>query len=201
MNNQNVVEGARPTLTADHLNLRKFQAQGSEHFVVTFAPLPDGTRIVPEDFHLLVSSWQLPSKTTSVENMSYFNGTVKLAGRTTFGDLSVTVKDVISYDSASLLELWAAKVNDLQTGLRGFKDTYSTNAYVDVYSPNGSQYRRWIYKNIWPSSISYTNLDYSQPGYVQISVTFQYDYAYPEIFFKESLIDYSDSPITPSYSN
>lgn len=194
MNNQNQIEGARPTLTAVHLNQRKFQAQGSEHFVVTFGELPDGTRIVPEDFHLLVSSWQLPSKTTAVENMSYFNGTVKLAGRTTFGEMSVTVKDVISYDSASLLELWMAKVNDLKTGLRGFKDTYSTDAYVDVYSPNGSQYRRWKYIGIWPSALSYTNLDYSQPGYVQISVTFQYDYAYPIVFFKENLISYSDSP-------
>ncbi len=200
MNNQTQLAETRPTLTAWHLNERKFQAQGAEHFVVTFAPLPDGTRIVPEDFHLIVSSWQLPSKTTAVETMSYFNGQVKLAGRTTFGELSVNVRDVISYDSASLLELWCAKVNDLQTGLRGFKDTYATEAYVDVYSPNGSQFRRWRYVGVWPSAVSYTALDYDNPGYVQISVTFQYDYAYPDIFFRESLIEYTDSPIQESWT-
>lgn len=179
-NNKKVAAGAEPKLTADHFNLRQNQVQGSEHFIVTFGKLLDGTEIFDENFALCVDSWQLPSKTTNVENMSWFNGVVKLAGRTTFGDLTASFKDFIDYDTASRLELWAAKVNNLKTGMRGFKDAYACTAYVDVYSPNGSQYRRWKYTGLWPSAISYPAMSYSQPGYVMVSVTFQYDYAYPE---------------------
>jgi len=187
-NNRLVVDSdqARPVLTADHFNKRINQVQGSEHFIVTFGKLLDGTQLFDDNFALCVDSWALPSKDTNVENMSWFNGTVKLAGRTTFGALTTSFKDFIDYDTASRLELWAAKVNNLKTGMRGFKDAYSCYATVDVYSPNGSQYRSWEYVGIWPSSISYPALSYANPGYVMVNVTFQCDYAYPKSILKIS---------------
>lgn len=174
----------RPTLTADHLNLRKFQAQGAEHFLIHFK-----SDLVPEDFYLLTDSWQLPSKTTEVVNMNWFNSTVKIAGRTTFGSGSAVFKDVIDYDAAMALEQWCSIINDLRTGTRGYKEDYSTTVYCDVFSPNGKTYRRWVYEGVWISSLSYTDLSYDSPGFVKINVTFEYDRAYPEELPKTNLDD------------
>lgn len=164
----------KPILTADHLNLRKFQAQGAEHFLLTFE-----SKLVPDDFYLLTDQWQLPSKSTEVVNLNWFNGTVKVAGRTTFGQGQAVFKDVIEYDAAMLLESWCATINDLRAGTRGYKEDYSTTVFCDVYSPNGKTYRRWKYEGVWISSMSYTDLSYSNPGFVMINVTFEYDRAYP----------------------
>lgn len=182
--NGNVKATLRPELKADHLNLRKFQAQGAEHFLITFK-----SDLVPNDFYLLTDSWQLPSKTTEVVNLNWFNSTVKVAGRTTFGSGSAVFKDVIDYDAAMILESWCATINDLRNGTRGYKEDYSTTVFCDVFSPNGKTYRRWVYEGVWISALSYTDLSYSSPGFVQINMTFEYDRAYPDLLPETNLDD------------
>lgn len=161
-------------LTATHFNEKEFQLQRKNHFEVSFKR----NEFIDENLKFMLVSFPLPKETTESSDISYFNQTIKVAGKTSFDTTTMVLRDAISYDTEMKFLSWRKKVYDPKTGRMGLASEYKSEAIVTEYTPNGDEYRSWHIIGCWPSGIDYGELTYDDGGEKQLSVTICYDFAY-----------------------
>lgn len=166
-------------LTATRFNTKEYQLQRKNHFDIQFLKTEDNaTSILDDNMRYMVVSFPLPKETTEATDVSFFNQTIKTAGKTTFETSTLVLRDAIYYDTESRFLEWRKKVYDPENGTMGIAAEYKQNAVVREYSPNGDEFRAWKLIGCWPSSIDNGELSYEDGGEKQISVGITYDYAY-----------------------
>lgn len=170
--------------TATRFNTKEFQLQRKNHFEVQFIKNDAGIEIDP-DLRFMVVSFPLPKESTEVSDVSYFNQTIHTAGKTTFENTTMVLRDTIKYDTEKKFLNWRKKVYDPETGTMGLAAEYKCDAIVREYTPNGEQYREWKLVGCFPSGIDYGDLSYDDGGEKQLSVTITYDFAYRTDLEKE----------------
>lgn len=171
--------------TATRFNLKEFQLQRKNHYEVQFIPTEGSGLNIDSDLRFMVVSFPLPKETTESNDVSYFNQTIKTAGKTTFDTTTMVLRDAISYDTEKKFLNWRKNVYDPAEGTMGLAAEYKCDAQVREYTPNGEQYRSWRLIGCWPSGIDYGDLNYDDGGEKQLSVTITYDYAYRDDLDKE----------------
>lgn len=165
-------------LTATRFNTKKFQLQRKNHFEVQFVMTEENDFQIDPDLRFMLVSFPLPKETTESSDVSYFNQTIKTAGKTTFDTTTMVLRDAIEYDTEKNFLEWRKRVYDPETGKMGLAAEYKCNAKVFEYTPNGEEYRSWTLIGCWPSGIDYGEMTYDDGGEKQLSVTICYDYAY-----------------------
>lgn len=160
-------------LTATRFNQREFQLQKKNHFSVQFE-----SDFVDPELRFMLVSFPLPKETTEQSEINYFNQTIKVAGKTTFDNTTMVLRDAISFDTERRFLNWRKRVYDPKTGLMGLAADYKSSAIVTEYTPNKEQLRRWKIIGAWPAGIDYGDLTYDDGGFKDLSVTICYDYAY-----------------------
>lgn len=129
--------------------------------------------------NLAVTSFSLPTITTTPIDIPYGNTTIHIAGKTEFsGANSITCIDYIGADIERILYNWQMMVTNPETGQQGWAYNYKTDATVIEYAPDGSSISAWVIRGLWPSEINYGSLDKSSGDLKQIEVTLSYDLAY-----------------------
>lgn len=162
-------------LTATRFNHKEFQLQRKNHFEVQFN---SGTGL-DSNFKYMVVSFPLPKETTESSDINYFNTTVKVAGKTTFDNTTMVIRDAIDYDSETKFLEWRKRVYDPKTGKMGIAEDYKYDAVVTEWTPNKTGTgRKWKLVGCWPSSIDYGDMSYDDGGEKQISIGITYDFAY-----------------------
>ena len=64
----------------------------------------------------------------------------------------------------------------MQAGIIGYASDYKKNATVQLVDPKGEVKRSFTLEGVWPSQLSFTDLDYnSDSSEVKISMTLQVD--------------------------
>ena len=152
---------------------KQFQLQRKNHFEVQF-----NSKFIDPEFRFMLVSFPLPKETTETSDINYFNQTVKVAGRTSFAETTMVLRDAIEYDTEMKFLDWRKKVYDPETGIMGLASEYKCDAWVYEYTPNKEMLRRWKIIGCFPSGIDYGELTYDDGGEKQLSVTLTYDYAY-----------------------
>lgn len=160
-------------LTATRFNTKKFQLQRKNHFEVQF-----DSDFIDSELRFMLVSFPLPKETTEASDISYFNQTIKVAGKTTFDNTTMVLRDAIEYDTEQKFLNWRKKVYDPENGTMGLAADYKCDATVYEYTPNKESYRTWRIIGCWPSSIDYGEMTYDDGGEKQLTVGITYDYAY-----------------------
>ena len=174
----NNVNKSAMVLTATRFNTKQFQLQRKNHFEVQFIKNDETGFTIDDNLRFMLVSFPLPKETTESSDISYFNQTIKTAGKTSFDSATMVLRDAISYDTEQKFLEWRKKVYDPEKGTMGLAAEYKLNAIVYEYTPNGEQYRQWKLIGCWPSSIDWGELTYEDGGEKQLSVTITYDYGY-----------------------
>ena len=174
-----------PVLTPDFFNTEQYQLQLKENFIVIF----ESNDFLPEGFELIAESVTLPSRQIEQIAVPYANKNINIAGRNTFSNMTIVVRDVISADTEMAITQWFEKILALRTGTRGIigddsgKNGYKINIEVIPLTPNGDKGRPSIAKGCFPISVDWGALSYTDTGIrtltMEISVD---DFGRKEIF-------------------
>jgi hypothetical protein len=119
----------------------------------------------------------LPNSNTDPLEAPYGNSVVKVAGKTTFDDISITIKDFIEKDIEAVLMKWRYAVYNPETGKVGWAANYKREARITLYAPNGTCERTWMATGVWPTGIELGDMDYSSSDLRKITMTLSVDHA------------------------
>ena len=166
-------------LQATRFNFAKFQLQRKNHFQIQFLPSRyDKTLHIDSELRFMVKSFPLPKETTEAQDINYFNQTIKVAGKTTFENFTMVLRDSIGFDVEQKFLNWRNRVYDPRTGRMGLAAMYKLDAIVYEFTPNRDYYRAWKCEGCFPSGVDYGDMDYDDGGEKQVSVTLSVDRAY-----------------------
>jgi hypothetical protein len=181
-------------LQATRFNFAKYQLQNKRHFQVQFLPSKyDSSLSIDPELRFMVVSFALPKETTEVNEINYFNQTVKVAGKTTYDTIPLVIRDSIGMDTERKFEEWRSRVYEAKTGKVGLAANYKLDVMVYEMTPNREYFRSWKCEGCFPSTIDYGDLSYEDGGEKQITVTLSMDRAYRD--------DLKWDPITKTYSD
>ena len=168
--------GITPVLTPDFFNTSDYQLQLKENFVVIF----ESTDFL-DGFELIAESVTLPQRQVEQIAVPYANKNINVAGRNSFSNMTIVVRDVISKDTEAQITNWFERILSLKTGVRGpitkenGKDGYKVNIEVIPLSPNGDYGRPSIAKGCFPISVDWGTLSYTDTGIRTLSMELSVD--------------------------
>lgn len=166
-------------LQATRFNFARYQLQRKNHFQVQFLPSRyDPSLVIDPELRFMLKSFPLPKETTEAQDINYFNQTIKVAGKTTFDNFTMVLRDSIGFDVEQKFLNWRNRVYDPRTGRMGLAAMYKLDAMVYEFTPNRDYYRAWKCEGCFPSGVDYGDMDYDDGGEKQISVTISVDRAY-----------------------
>lgn len=129
-----------------------------------------------ETVRLSVERVQMPRESVAVMHLRYFNEDVKVAGGASVGDNSIVVRDFIDRRVLATLKAWFQQVHNWEDGKSGYASEYKKQAIVRLCDPKGDVKRQVIAIGVFPSSLSYSDLDYNTDnGQVKLMMTLQVD--------------------------
>jgi hypothetical protein len=131
----------------------------------------------PELVRLAVEKIQMPRVSNSVIRLRYMNTDRKVAGGASVDANAITVRDFVDKPVLKVLSDWRKQVHDMGASeIIGYASDYKKNATVQLVDPKGEVKRSYTLMGVWPSQLSFTDLDYnSDSSEVKISMTLQVD--------------------------
>lgn len=117
-----------------------------------------------------------PEITTEEIKLNWINSTRYVAGKTEFGEMSVTLIDYISPSTAQQVMEWARLCYEPVSGRAGYPDFYKRDIQLKILDPVGTVVQLWDYKGAWCKSINYGELSMEEGNAVQeITLGIRYD--------------------------
>lgn len=186
-------EGLTPQLTPNFFNTQDFQIQMKENFIIVF----EKSSFLGEGFELIAESVSLPERQFAKISVPYANKNINLAGRNSFGDMRIVVRDVINADTEEKLTKWAESILNIKDGTRGIigdkngKGGYKIDIEIIPLTPNGDRGRPSIARGCFPVSINWGELSYENSGIRTLDMTIAVDdFARKEVFNDPNFHDY-----------
>ncbi len=128
-----------------------------------------------DDVTYFVSSTATPVETSGVINVHWMNTDLKIGGRTTFGEWTVTVRDKIDSGIYKYFESWRTFVFDKTQGTSLIPGAYKDWAILQLLDNQGHAQQEFELRGAFPTSVGSATYDYSNEGIVTFAVTFAYD--------------------------
>jgi len=125
-----------------------FEPQRVNNFMLRCTPPGAGNTQVIE---LALQAFPFAKSVTAVETIAYLNEERKYAGRTTFPNGELVLKDYVDQDTLRVMMDWRKKVFDPTTGRTGLASAYKVDAHVLMFGPDGNNERKWELQGVWPS--------------------------------------------------
>lgn len=133
-----------------------FEVQRSNHFEIEIDLQNLGLEEVDQRFiRLCCTQASIPTITVNPQTLRHGNETINVAGSPSYGEISISVYDVIGQDMAGILQRWFWKVFNPQTSLMGLVTSYKTVAHIYQYSPDASVVREWRAFGVFPTSLEF----------------------------------------------
>jgi hypothetical protein len=95
----------------------------------------------------------VPSVTMDAIVIPHLNQDVKVAGRPTLGEMSVTLLNSYDLQAVRVIEAWHRLIYRPSTEQLNFASAYKTNGTLFVYKPDFEIFKRYDIKGCWPSSV------------------------------------------------
>ena len=116
-----------------------------------------------------------PTISTEQVTLPFINHTRYLAGRTTFGDMSVTLYDPIAPSGAQQVMEWIRTHFESVSGRSGYADFYKRDCQIKMLDPIGTVVELWDVKGAFLTNASYGDLSYDSNDASEISLTMRFD--------------------------
>ena len=123
----------------------------------------------------LMKSAARPSISTNEDEMPFINHTRYLAGRTTFGNMSVTLYDPIAPSGAQQVMEWVRTHFESVSGRSGYADFYKRDCQIKMLDPIGTVVELWDVKGAFITEANFNDLNYDSNDAAEISMTLRFD--------------------------
>ena len=118
-----------------------------------------------------------PSVTTEAITIPFINSHRYIAGKTTFGTLSVILHDPIAPSGAQQVMEWIRTQYESVSGRAGYADFYKRDCQLKMLDPVGTVVELWDIKGAWITEATFGDLTYDTGESAEISLTLQFDNA------------------------
>ena len=109
----------------------------------------------------LVKSTNRPSFTIADETLNFINSKRYIAGRLTFGTISMVLHDPIAPSGAQQVMEWIRTHAESVSGRAGYADFYKRDLQLKLLDPIGTVVELWDMKGCFLTNASYGSLDYN----------------------------------------
>ena len=116
-----------------------------------------------------------PSISTEEITIPFINSTRYLAGKTTFGDLAVTLHDPIAPSGAQQVMEWVRTHFESVSGRAGYADFYKRDIQLKMLDPVGTVVELWDIKGAFIKEAGFGDVSYEDGAVTEISLTLRYD--------------------------
>ena len=123
----------------------------------------------------LMKSAARPTIATEQVTLPFINHTRYLAGRTTFGDMSVTLYDPIAPSGAQQVMEWVRTHFESVSGRSGYADFYKRDCQIKMLDPIGTVVELWDVKGAFITDANFNELNYDSENPTEISMTLRFD--------------------------
>ena len=112
----------------------------------------------------LIKSAARPSITIGSKELNYINSQRHIAGKVTFGDLSVSLYDPIAPSGSQQVMEWIRTHHETVSGRAGYADFYKRDCQVKLLDPVGTVIELWDMKGCQLTSATFGTLQYDDDG-------------------------------------
>ena len=127
------------------------------------------------DAYLLKSAAR-PTVTTEPITLPFINSYRKLAGKTTFSSMNVTLYDPIAPSGAQQVMEWIRTCYESVSGRAGYADFYKRDIQIKLLDPVGTVVELWDIKGAFVNSANFGDLSYDGAADAQeIQLTIEFD--------------------------
>jgi len=123
----------------------------------------------------LMKSAARPTVQIQETELKYINSTRYMAGRSTFGDLSVTIYDPIAPSGAQQVMEWIRTHYESVSGRAGYADFYKRDCQLKMLDPVGTVIELWDIKGAHLTNVSFGDVGYDDDAPTEISMTLRFD--------------------------
>jgi len=118
-----------------------------------------------------------PQISTEEVAIPFINSTRYLAGKTTFGQMNVTLHDPIAPSGAQQVMEWVRLHFESVSGRSGYADFYKRDIQLKMLDPVGTVIELWDIKGAFIMEANFNEVSYEDGAPVEISLTLRYDNA------------------------
>ena len=112
----------------------------------------------------LIKTAARPSITIGSTTINYINSQRHIAGKLTFGDLSVELYDPIAPSGAQQVMEWVRTHQETVSGRAGYADFYKRDCQIKLLDPVGTVIELWDMKGCQLTSANFNGLQYDDDG-------------------------------------
>ena len=123
----------------------------------------------------LVASTNRPTFTIGEKKIDFINSYRMIAGKLTFGDLSVKLHDPIAPSGAQQVMEWIRTHYESVSGRAGYADFYKRAIQLKMLDPIGTVVELWDIKGAFLTNATFNTLDYGNEETMMIDLTIKFD--------------------------
>lgn len=155
------------TLDVETMNPNKFTPIAKRHFLMAIEGVDS----------FLVKSVSRPQVTTEEVKIPWINQERKIAGRTTFGTMTVKLHSAIAPSAEQQIMEWSRLCHEAISGRDGYPDFYKRDIQLKVLDPMGTIIQMWEYKGAFITEANFGDMAYEGSDLAEIDITLAYDVA------------------------
>jgi hypothetical protein len=155
------------TLSVQEMLPAKFTPMMKRHFVFAIEGIDA----------FLIKTASRPEITTEEQTINWINSTRYVAGKTTFGAMSVTLHDPIAPSGAQQVMEWIRLHFESVSGRSGYPDFYKRDIQLKMLDPVGTVIQLWDIKGAFLLSANFNEITYEGSDMVDIALSIRYDNA------------------------
>lgn len=163
-----------PFPNADHIAAQNgaFEPQLSNRFLMEIYGLASGDLDV-----IVLALNNLTPPVISVEptTIPFGNEERKVAGRATFDDITLNLKDFVDAPVRDAMHRWFEQVYDPNTGLMGYARDYKKEGSIIMTGPDGESQRVYNLIGIFPTSLNPGSFDMGGAENIEIDMSISID--------------------------
>lgn len=123
----------------------------------------------------IVKTASRPTVTTEEVEIPFINSRRYIAGKTSFGTISVTIHDPIAPSGAQQAMEWIRTCYESVSGRAGYADFYKRDIQLKLLDPIGTVVELWDIKGAFCTEVNFGEVTYEDGGPMEISLTIRFD--------------------------
>ena len=129
--------------------------------------------------------------------LPYGNEVRYVAGRATFAEAPLVIRDFVDIGTFNALYKWFREVYNSDTGSVGLARTYKKNADLTLVAPNQTVARSWKLIGCWPRRFKHGDYSQETVDKVRVETIIRYDRAVPSFGLNTGLGGINVGSLTP----
>ena len=116
-----------------------------------------------------------PHITINPIEIQFLNTSTYVAGRFTWGTISVKFRDPIGPSASQALMEWVRLCAESVTGRMGYAAGYKKNVDLEMLDPTGVVIEKWIMEGTWMKDVNFNSLGYSDDKIATVTAQLRMD--------------------------